>query len=513
MAARKILKGQELRDRLISGIQKLTETVSVTLGPKGSNVLINNPNSQPHVTNDGITVATAFNLQDEIENMAVNIVRSISSKTCQEAGDGTTTSIILANKMLQEGNKAIRNRWYSKDVDMSKFKKGMNKALEDVNSKIKAIATQVTDVEQIKNIATISANNDEKIGSMIADAYKQIGLKGVLAVEMSYAKNTTVEITNGYKVEKGFSDRMFVTDAKENIVLYKNAKVLICPKQLKFNDDLYKLFAECSKNKQPLLIVCDEVDSTIYKILHDSKESLKSCVIGCPGISNHKADIIEDFSIYVNAIITFDNNFLGNCDSFKAHNDKTLVNCGVNPDNDHRISERIEILRKRIDPKKPTFDASVLMDRIGFLEGKMATMFVGANSDIEKKELWDRIDDATKAVKASIEMGTVNGGGYTLNYLYEILYGNKINRSFDMGYNIVIDSLIEPVRCLCKNSNVRFKDVSEMMNNGFVYDAKNKKYIAKNENIILDPAKVLISAITNAVSVTSMILSSQTLLF
>ena len=509
MAFKKIYVGKDMRDKLVLGVNKLANIVGSTIGPLGRDVIINNNGSLPSVTNDGITVASAFNLEDEVENLGVEIVRSISAKTNEQAGDGTTTSCILADSMLKLGCEYLDKNNNTNPINI---KKGMQLAVDNANEIINSISKPLENYEDFYNIARISANNDNEIGKMIADTYVKIGKNGILTVERVHSNETFVEIQDGYKISSGFLPVSTITDKIKNIIEYKNGvHIMLCPNKLELSKDLYEKvlpLANSKENLESVLIVCSNIDEDVINLIRSNK--LRVCLISWPGVEGHQNDLFEDLSVYIDAKPIYNSNVIGYCDSFKSEHNKTVLINGKGTK--ESIEERIEILKLRLDDKKPKYHNMGLLDRIGYLSAKIAIMHLGAKSLIERGELYDRVEDAVKAVKSSIELGILPGASYTFIKLYNELKCTDKNKDIINGFNIVKKSLIEPFNKICKNAGINSKSILKNIDNQ-IYDVKNNKYMKLEDCNIYDPANVIKMSIQNAVSVTSMILLSDSLIF
>ena len=513
--SRKIITGNDMRKKLISGVNKLTGCVSSTLGPNGMDVIIHNHAGQPNVTNDGVTVANALDFEDPIENLGASIVKSISQKTCDLAGDGTTTSCILANAMLNEGKKIMMKGIFGRRTDPIKIKLGMNMAVGEINRYLSSQSRPISSNEDILKIAVVSSNNDAEIGGMIAEAYEKVTTEGVLTVERVYSPKTTVEIQEGYKIEKGYSNPEFINDKKNKTVSYGDGVyVLICPDKLEVTDEFIKIISDTINKKKGLLVICDEPSPEVYKFYNSNKNNplLKMCIVACPGVETFKTELIEDMKVFVGGVVNSEGNILGYIDSFVSEHNKTTMRGGKGTPEE--ISERVEILRSRMDDKKPKYHDSILKDRMGWLSAKIAVMYVGAKSLIERGQLYDRIDDATRAVRSAIEEGTVIGGGYTFVKMHNQIKCSSDDRDVIKGFNIVRNSLLAPLEIICKNSSVGFKTIKDTITHtSYMFNMKTKQYEDVGDCQIFDPTKVIRVSIENAVSVCSTILLSETLIF
>ncbi len=513
---KRIISGDEMRRGMISGINKLTELVSSTIGPHGRNVLIDNHNTVPKVTNDGITVINSYCSDDAIEDMGIKLAREISKKTHFDAGDGTTSSCVLANAMLLNGKDVVSNKFFGKRTNVLDMKNGMKLAVEEARRIIKNNSKKIDTYDDILNIATVASNNDKKLGKMFADAYRELGFDGVINVEKVHSNETYIEIKKGYTVEKGYTDPMFINDKKAKTVVFgekrkKSVNVLICPDGLKADKNFYEILQRVNQANEFLLIFCNDVDESVLNLYSTNIRNnikLNMAVVGLPGIQTHKAEMSEDLAIYTDAKLCYGTNLLGSCESFVINHNKTIIVGGAG--SDESVKERIDVLYSRMDDKQPHYHNDTLKDRIGWLRGSIGRLYVGAQTNVEQDELFDRIDDTVKAIRAAIEEGVVPGAGYTYKEIVRNMSIDSDNRDIVKGFNIVRDSLMAPLKCVCDNANVNFGNIyKNMLNNDSVYDAKERVFNDIRDNKIVEPAKVVRCAIENAVSVTSIILTSN----
>lgn len=503
-----IVEKKEMFEKLVSGINKLSDVCGGTLGPNGRNVLINNKSGQPNVTNDGITVANAFELEDPIENLGMMMVRSVSSKTCDQAGDGTTTSIILSASMLNEAVKHIDNGCNPLDI-----KKGMYIANDAVRDYVKGNAITVENRDQVFDIARISGNNDDKIGKIISDIYDKIGGEGIITIERTHTDEPYVDIHEGYKIDKGFSNSAFINDKEKQQVKYSGTTmVFIATDGLSSYELVLPLIEQCKKDNVPLIILAEDVDPTLYTIYSNNKE-LKMCISGLPSYGDMQKEYIDDICIMTNAQHDKSGKFfVGVCDGFISTKDFTTMVI-KNADED-KVRERINILKAQLDPKKPKFHNIIMSERIGRMAGKIAIIYVGAKSMIERGELYDRFEDSVQATKAALSEGILPGGGYTFCKMNRDLKIKDKNSDVQAGIDVVINALLSPFKVLCDNSGVdNVQILNKMRRTKFGYNAKTKKMVDMISDGVIDPAKVIRLSVENSVSVVSTIITTETLIF
>jgi len=508
----------QARESLKNGLDTLADAVKVTLGPKGRNVLLQKQKGTPHITKDGVSVAKEIELEDIFENMGAQLVKEVASKTADEAGDGTTTATVLAQEIARRGFESVEN-----GSNPMELKKGIESAIKVVVEELGKQAIVVgSDKEKIKQVATVSANNDTTIGKLIADAFEKVGTDGVITVEESKGIETSMELVEGMQFDRGYLSPHFVTDPEKMTSVLENPCILLYDGKLTTMNDLLPLLEEISNQGKSLVIVADDVQSDILGtlVVNKLRGILNLCIIKSPAFGDRKKRMMEDISIITGGTFISEElgyklsetsiDMLGSCEKITIGSDSTTI---VNGKGDAQlISERIQHLKSQIENATSDFDKEKLQERLAKLSGGVAVLYIGAGSEVEMKEKKDRVDDALHATRAGIEEGIVEGGGIALLKIQDVLANIPCegSNSFCNGYNIIIEALASPISQILKNCGVTEGSVLEYIKqNGGGYDAKNEKFVDMFEAGIIDPKKVTRTAIENAASVASMILTTE----
>ena len=508
----------QARESLKNGLDILADAVKVTLGPKGRNVLLQKQKGTPHITKDGVSVAKEIELEDVFENMGAQLVKEVASKTADEAGDGTTTATVLAQEIARRGFESVEN-----GSNPMELKKGIQSAIKVVVEELGKQAIVVgSDKEKIKQVATVSANNDSTIGKLIADAFDKVGTDGVITVEESKGIETSMELVEGMQFDRGYLSPHFVTDPEKMTSVLENPCILLYDGKLTTMNDLLPLLEEISNQGKSLVIVADDVQSDILGtlVVNKLRGILNLCIIKSPAFGDRKKRMMEDISIITGGTFISEElgyklsettvDMLGSCEKITIGSDSTTI---VNGKGDAQlISERIQHLKSQIENATSDYDKEKLQERLAKLSGGVAVLYIGAGSEVEMKEKKDRVDDALHATRAGIEEGIVEGGGIALLKIQDVLANIPCegSNSFCNGYNIIIHSLASPLSQILKNCGVTEGTVVEFIKqNGGGYDAKNEKFVDMFEAGIIDPKKVTRVAIENAVSVVGMILTTE----
>ena len=506
------------RESLKKGLDTLADAVKVTLGPKGRNVLLQKQHGQPHITKDGVSVAKEIELEDVFENMGAQLVKEVASKTADEAGDGTTTATVLAQEIARMGFEAVEN-----GSNPMELKKGIEKAVSIVTEELGKQAIVVgSDYDKIKQIATVSANNDTVIGKLIADAFEKVGTDGVITVEESKGIETSMELVEGMQFDRGYLSPHFVTDPEKMTSVLENPCILLYDGKLTTMNDLLPLLEEISNQGKSLVIVADDVQSDILGtlVVNKLRGILNLCIIKSPAFGDRKKRMMEDISIITGGTFISEElgfklsetslDMLGSCEKITIGSDSTTI---VNGKGDAKlISERVQQLKSQIENSTSDYDKEKLQERLAKLSGGVAVLYIGAGSEVEMKEKKDRVDDALHATRAGIEEGIVEGGGIALLKIQDTLgdIPHSESDSFQRGFDIIKTSLASPISQILKNCGVTEGTVLEYIKqNGGGYDAKNEKFVDMFEAGIIDPKKVTRTAIENAASVASMILTTE----
>jgi chaperonin GroEL len=518
MAVKQLKFDVQARESLKNGLDILADAVKVTLGPKGRNVLLQKQHGQPHITKDGVSVAKEIELEDVFENMGAQLVKEVASKTNDEAGDGTTTATVLAQDIARLGFAAVEN-----GANPMELKKGIERAVGIVSEELAKQAIVVgSDYDKIKQIATISANNDNVIGELIADAFQKVGTDGVITVEESKGIQTSMELVEGMQFDKGFLSAHFVTNTEKMVAELEDPYILLYDGRLSNMNDILTLLEGISGQNKPLLIIADDVEGELLGtlVVNKLRGTLKVCAVKSPAFGDRKKEMMNDISVltgaqYISSELglkieeaTLD--MLGTAEKVTIGKDNTTIVNGAG--NSEDIALRIEEIKSQIENTDSDYDKEKLQERLAKLSGGVAVLYIGAGSEVEMKEKKDRVDDALHATRAGIEEGIVEGGGIALLKIQETLGDapSEESDSFQQGFNIIRTALSSPLSQILKNCGVTEGTVLEYIKlNGGGYDAKNEKFVDMFEAGIIDPKKVTRIAIENAASVAGMILTTE----
>jgi chaperonin GroEL len=508
----------QARESLKKGLDTLADAVKVTLGPKGRNVLLQKKQGTPHITKDGVSVAKEIELEDVFENMGAQLVKEVASKTADEAGDGTTTATVLAQEIARLGFDTVEN-----GSNPMELKKGIERAVGIVTEELSKQAIVVgSDYDKIKQIATVSANNDSTIGELIADAFQKVGTEGVITVEESKGIQTSMELVEGMQFDRGYLSPHFVTDPEKMNAVLENPYILLIDGKLTSMNDILSLLEDVSGQGKSLVIIADDVQSDVLGtlVVNKLRGILNVCIIKSPAFGDRKKRMMEDIAILTGGTfiseelgfklseVTVDK--LGSCEKITIGSDNTTIVNGQG--SSELISERIQQLKSQIDNTTSDYDKEKLQERLAKLAGGVAVLYIGAGSEVEMKEKKDRVDDALHATRAGIEEGIVEGGGIALLKIQDTLGDVPVDESdsFQKGFDIIRTSLASPISQILKNCGVTEGTIVEYIKqNGGGYDAKNEKFVDMFEAGIIDPKKVTRTAIENAASVASMILTTE----
>ena len=518
MAVKQLKFDVQARESLKNGLDVLADAVKVTLGPKGRNVLLQKKTGTPHITKDGVSVAKEIELEDVFENMGAQLVKEVASKTADEAGDGTTTATVLAQDIARLGFEAVEN-----GANPMELKKGIERAVRIVTEELGKQAIVVgSDYDKIKQIATISANNDTIIGELIADAFQKVGTDGVITVEESKGIQTSMELVEGMQFDKGFLSAHFVTNTEKMVVDLENPYILLYDGRLSNMNDILTLLEGISGQNRPLVIIADDVEGELLGtlVVNKLRGTLKVCAVKAPAFGDRKKEMMNDISVLTGAQFispelglnieeaTLD--MLGTAEKVTIGKENTTIVNGAGNTDD--IKTRIEQIKSQIETTDSDYDKEKLQERLAKLSGGVAVLYIGAGSEVEMKEKKDRVDDALHATRAGIEEGIVEGGGIALLKIQDTLGDTPLDESdsFQKGFDIIRTSLASPISQILKNCGVTEGTVVEYIKqNGGGYDAKNEQFVDMFEAGIIDPKKVTRTAIENAASVASMILTTE----
>ena len=513
-----ITHGDQTRSLLLKGVNSLTDAVQSTLGPKGKTVIIEQEFGEPKITKDGITVAKNIEFSNKFMNLGAQLTKQAAKRVSKESGDGTTTATILTRELFKEGCKSISSGMNPMDI-----KKGMLYALEIVKKYLEKNSKKIINKNDIKKVATISANNDIEIGKMISDIINKIGIDGTINVENGKTLKHEIQYTQGLKLNNGYYSPYFINDVKSQKCILENSLVLITDNKLNDINELSKILEYCLLKHKPLLIICDDIESEILAtlIINKLKGTLKICVIKAPSYGEYRKEFLDDIALitggkYINEEVGLNlkNNLnpekiLGNCKKIIiSKNDTTLIEGGGNK---KKINDRISLLKNL---KKNNNDEHI-NKRISKLTGNVAILKIGGISETEVNELKDRIDDAICATKAAISEGILPGGGCALLYASKILNNVKLeNNDQNYGVKIVQKILRYPTKIICENAGLNGEllcnELLKENNKEIGINALNGKKVNMIENGIVDPTKVVRNAIESAVKVASMMLTTDT---
>ena len=521
MSTTKNVFGTELKEKLLSGIEKLNQSVSSTLGPGGRTVLIREQSGEVKVTKDGVTVAKAFHkLEDDIEDLGAQLVKQVSIKSANEAGDGTTTSTLLATELVKAGLKEIRQGSNAVEI-----KNEIDKIVAEVVKEIKELATDISSEEQIKQVATISGNNDPEVGNLISEAIDKVGRDGVVTIEESKSGETTLEIVEGMQFDRGYKSPYFVTNNATMQSVLDNPYILLYDGRISTAQELLQVLTKANSENRPLLIIAEDIgdEALATLIVNKMRGIVQVCAVKAPDFGERKTLIMEDIAILTGGqVISKDKGlkldklstqqiaqYLGSTRLVTVSKEETTIIDGKGDET--TLANRATEIKDQIDKATSFYEREKLQERLGKLIGGVAIISVGGNSDIEIKEKKDRVEDALYATKAALADGIVPGGGATL---YRVALNHRVesNNNVAIARDIVRAALQAPFKKILSNAGIE-NWYENIPTEGKVYDAKNHKMVDAVESGIIDPAKVVITAVKNAASVAGTILTTESVVF
>ena len=509
----------DARDGLKRGVDALANAVKVTLGPKGRNVIISKSFGAPQVTKDGVSVAKEVELEDPLENMGAQMVKEVASKTNDLAGDGTTTATVLAQAIVKEGLKNV-----AAGANPMDLKRGIDKAVTSITADLEKQAKKVgNSSEKIKQIASISANNDNNIGELIASAFGKVGKEGVITVEEAKGTDTYVDVVEGMQFDRGYLSPYFVTDADKMIADLENPYILLFDKKISNLQEILPILEPVSQSGRPLLIIAEDVDGQALAtlVVNKLRGGLKIAAVKAPGFGDRRKAMLEDISILTGGVViseergfsleNADLTMLGTAESVTIDKDNTTIVNGSGNVND--IKARVNQIKAQIETTTSDYDREKLQERLAKLAGGVAVLYVGAASEVEMKEKKDRVDDALHATRAAVEEGIVAGGGVALVRAQKMLEKlDALNIEEATGIQIVSKAIESPLRTIVENAGGEGSVVINKVLEGkgdFGYDAKSDSYVDMLKAGIIDPKKVTRVALENAASVSGMILTTE----
>ena len=518
--AKDIKFGEDARKKLLNGVNKLADTVKVTLGPKGRNVVLDKSFGAPLITNDGVTIAKEIELEDKFENMGARLVKEVSEKTNDVAGDGTTTATVLAQAMCREGVKNV-----AAGTDPMAIKRGMDKATTAAVEALKKISSPVNGKDDIARVASISADNEE-IGNLIADAMEKVTTNGVITIEESKTSNTELNVVEGMQFDKGYVSPYMVTDTEKMIADMDNPYILITDKKIDNIQEILPLLENVMKMSGKLVIICDDIEGEALStlILNKLRGVLNVVAVKAPGYGDKRKEMLQDIAVLTGGeVITSDLGLelkdteitqLGRAKQVKVEKDKTIIVDG-NGDK-QQIADRVGQIRAQLNDEKSEYEKEKLQERLAKLAGGVAVIGVGAATEVEMKDKKLRIEDALSATKAAVEEGIVAGGGTAyVNIIPEVeKVVNTLSNDEKIGARIILKALEEPVKQIAINAGLEPAVILEKVKSekaGIGFDAKNEQYVDMKKAGIVDPTKVSRSAIQNAESIASMILTTESI--
>ena len=520
--SKEIIYGEDARKKLLDGVNKLADTVKVTLGPKGRNVVLDKSFGVPLITNDGVTIAKEIELEDPFENMGASLVKEVSTKTNDIAGDGTTTATVLAQVMLKEGVKNV-----AAGGDVLAIKRGMDKATNIAVEALKEISSPINGKEDIARVASISAN-DTEIGNLIADAMEKVSKDGVITIEESKTSLTEVNVVEGMQFDKGYVSPYMVTDTEKMEAVMDNPYILITDKKISNIQEILPLLEELSQAGGKLVIIADDVESEALStlILNKLRGVLNVVAVKAPGFGDKRKDMLQDIAILTGGeVITSDLGLelkdttlanLGKAKQVKIGKENTIIVDGIGDKT--AIAERVKLIKAQLEDEKSEYEKEKLQERLAKIAGGVAVIGVGAATEIEMKEKKLRIEDALSATKAAVEEGILPGGGTAyVNVIPKVekLLEEAKNDGEKLGVKIILKALEEPVKQIATNAGLEGAVILEKVkssNPGIGFDAANEEYVNMKKAGIVDPTKVTRSAIQNAESVASMILTTESIM-
>lgn len=520
MAAKQIAFDQEARDAMRKGISKLARAVKVTLGPKGRNVILQKSFGSPTVTKDGVTVAKEIELEDKYENMGARMVREVASKTSDVAGDGTTTATVLAEAIFNEGLRAVVS-----GINPMLMKRGIEKAVDDVTERLKKMSIPVKTKKDMDNVATVASNNDSEIGKIIAEAMEKVGKDGVITVEEGKTLETTHEFVEGMQFDRGYLSPYFITDPQKMECELEDPYILIYEKKVSSNKDLVPVLERVLNTGKPILILAEDVEGEALAtlVINKLRGTFKASAVKAPGYGDRRKAMLEDIAVLTGGRAIFEDlgiqlenvqlKDMGRAKKVKIDKDNTTIIEGAGKKAD--IQGRIQLIQRELEKSTSDYDKEKLSERIAKLSGGVAKINVGAATESEMKERKARVEDAMHATRAANQEGILPGGGVALLRASEGLKPKGLSSDEEAGYNIVVRACKAPITQIAQNAGVDgaivASKVIENESQNFGYDARLDRYCDMVKEGIIDPTKVVRSALQNASSVATLLLTSDAL--
>ncbi|MGZ3560053.1 MAG: chaperonin GroEL, partial [Thermodesulfobacteriota bacterium] len=515
--AKELKFGQEARNAILRGVNILADVVKVTLGPKGRNVILEKSFGSPTVTKDGVTVAKEVELEDKFENMGAQMVKEVASKTSDTAGDGTTTATVLAQAIYREGSKVVAAGANPMDV-----KRGIDMAVEEVIKELKKLSKPTKDQKEISQVGKISANNDETIGNIIAEAMNKVGKEGVITVEEAKGMETTLDVVEGMQFDRGYLSPYFVTDPEKMEAALEDVYILLNEKKISNMKDMLPILEQIAKMGKPLLIIAEDVEGEALAtlVVNKLRGTLKCCAVKAPGFGDRRKAMMEDIAILTGGRMISEDlgikleniklNDLGRAKRITIDKDNTTIVDGAGDKDD--IEARVKQIRAQIEETTSDYDREKLQERLAKIIGGVAVINVGAATETEMKEKKARVEDALNATRAAVEEGIVPGGGVAYLRCLAALDKMKLEGDQKIGVDLVKRSLEEPIRQIANNAGQEGSVVTEKVKNekgAFGFDAAQDEYTDMIKAGIIDPTKVVRLALQNAASVASLMITTE----
>ncbi len=517
--AKELKFDQEARNSILRGVNILADAVKVTLGPKGRNVILEKSFGSPTVTKDGVTVAKEIELEDKFENMGAQMVKEVASKTSDTAGDGTTTATVLAQAIYREGMKVV-----VAGANPMEVKRGIDMAVEEVVKELKRLSKPTKDPKEISQVGTISANNDETIGNIIAEAMNKVGKEGVITVEEAKGMDTTLDVVEGMQFDRGYLSPYFVTDPEKMEAVLENAYILLNEKKISNMKDMLPILEQIAKMGKPLLVIAEDVEGEALAtlVVNKLRGTLKCCAVKAPGFGDRRKAMLEDIAILTGGKVISEDlgikleniklNDLGQAKRIVVDKDNTTIVDGAGEKDD--IEARVKQIRAQIEETTSDYDREKLQERLAKIIGGVAVINVGAATETEMKEKKARVEDALNATRAAVEEGIVPGGGVAYLRCLPVLEKMKVEGDKKIGVDIVRKALEEPIRQIANNAGLEGSVVCERVKNekgAFGFDASKDEYTDMIKAGIIDPTKVVRLALQNASSVASLMITTEAL--
>ena len=518
--AKEIIYDAKAREKMLKGVQKLADAVVVTLGPKGRNVVIEKSWGSPNVTKDGVTVAKEIDLEDKFENMGAQMVKEVASKTSDMAGDGTTTATILARAIYENGQKLV----VAGNNPMG-IKRGIDKAVAKVVENLESIAKPTKDQNEIAQVGTISANNDETIGNIIAEAMDKVGKEGVITVEEAKSMDTTLEVVEGMQFDRGYLSPYFVTDPEKMVAALESPFVLICDKKISSMKDLLPVLEEIAKTGKPLVIIAEDIEGEALAtlVVNKLRGTLNIAAVKAPGFGDRRKAMLEDIGVLTGGQVVSEDvgiklenvtvQDLGQAKSIVIDKDNTTIVDGAG--SREALEGRVKMIRAQSEETSSDYDREKLQERLAKLVGGVAVINVGAATETEMKEKKARVEDALNATRAAVEEGIVAGGGVALVRCITALDDLKLEGEEQLGLDVIARAIEEPLRKIAENAGVEGAVVINKVKEGkgaLGYNALTNVYEDLIEAGVIDPKKVVRFALQNAASVASVMLTTEAMI-